>query len=231
MRIRSPISRFHARSYCSYQYHFYAVRGKRHPIVPTLSPAKRVHPTLRSRCAHEENPETIYVLTHANVSFKSVFPLSREKYHTAQDPTTAAPYTTADSVVDDRPHLILTTGRPNLVVGRIGRLGRWQSPSLNNNDEETIVVTCNQVVGESASQLGTEKSSLADKYTRQAPLTSLPEHGSADIWHHQLHLHDIRHRHLHLRVLLRQPQLHRVLQHNLQLPHHRVLLLSMTTGA
>ena len=56
-------------------------------------------------------------------------------------------------------------------------------------------------MGESAYQSGTEKSSLADVYRRQVPLTSLPEHGSADIRHHALHL----------LVLLRLPQLYHVL--------------------
>ena len=41
-------------------------------------------------------------------------------------------------------------------------------------------VTRSQVVGESVSQLNTEKPPLADKYTEQAPLTSSPEHGSAE---------------------------------------------------
>ena len=66
---------------------------------------------LISRCAHEERPKPISVLTHA-VSFKPVFTLSREKYHTAKAPTTAsAPYIIADSVSHNRPHLIVTRER------------------------------------------------------------------------------------------------------------------------
>ena len=73
------------------------------------------------------------------------------------------------------------------IVGELADC-RWQSSSFNNNDEK-IYTSCNrhQILGESASRSGTEKSSLADKCTRQAPPTSLPEHG-ADIWHHHLHL-------------------------------------------
>ena len=71
------------------------------------------------------------------------------------------------------------------------------------------------VVGESASQPDMATSFLADKYKRQAPLTSLAQHG----------LVNIRHGHLHLLVMMRLPQLFRFL-HLLWLwlhPHHRRL--------
>ena len=82
----------------------------------------------------------------------------------------------ADSVCDNRPRPLITTGR-----------SIW-------------AVTRKKNVGESDSQPGTEKSALAD-YTR-----------SNHLWHHYTNMgqHNIRHDHLHLLVLLRLPQVHRV---------------------
>ena len=53
------------------------------------------------------------------VRFETVFTLSREKYHATKAPTTATPYIMADSVGDNRLHLIITMGRRNLVVGEL----------------------------------------------------------------------------------------------------------------
>ena len=70
------------------------------------------------------------------VSFKPVFTLSREKYHTATAPTTAAaPYRMADLVGDNRPHLTIAMGRPNnLVVGEL-------ADSVGGNRLRLIITT------------------------------------------------------------------------------------------
>ena len=57
VHVRSPVSRFHARRsysypYCSYQYHFNAVRGRCQTSVCAASHATLVHSALRSICTH-----------------------------------------------------------------------------------------------------------------------------------------------------------------------------------
>ena len=111
----------------------------------------------------------------------------------------------ADSVGSYRPRPIITTRRPKRAV-TYSQVVHELADSVGGNRPRSIIttrryiraVTCIQVVGESVSQSGMEKSSLADKFTEQAPLTSSGQLNT-------------RHQHLHLVVLLRLPLLHLVL--------------------
>ena len=94
----------------------------------------------------------------------------------------------ADSVGDNSPHLIITMTRSvravtcsQVVAGLADAVGGSRARLIIATRRSIRAVTRSQVVGKSASQPGTDNLSLADKYTEQAPLTSLPEHGSADI--------------------------------------------------
>lgn len=81
----------------------------------------------------------------------------------------------SEPVGNNRPRLIITIGRPNGALTCIQVNGKL-ADSLRGNRLHSITklwrpirtVTQSQVVDESASQLGTEKSSLVEKFTRQA---------------------------------------------------------------
>ena len=98
----------------------------------------------------------------------------------------------ADSAGSNRPRPTITMGRPktrcDMQTGRwgIGRLNRPHSILTTRRYVRTL--TRSQVVDESASHPGTQKWSLADRYTRQAPLTSLPQHRPVNIRHRYLRL-------------------------------------------
>ena len=131
-----------------------------------------------------------------------------------------------DSVGGIRPRPIITTRISIRAVTRSQVLG--QSASQPGTDKSSLADKYTR----QASQPGTEKSYLADKYTRQAPLTSLPDHGPANIRHHHRHLLILLDRVLHRHHRLQQqqlqlPQIHLVL-HLLRLRahHHRLQLTS-----
>ena len=64
----------------------------------------------------------------------------------------------ADSVGDNRPRLIITMARPNLVVGELADSVGGNRPRVIITTTRPIrTVTCSQVVGESVFEPGTEK--------------------------------------------------------------------------
>ena len=99
-----------------------------------------------------------------------------------------------DSVGDNRLHLIITIRRPKLVVGELADSVSGNRPRLIITTRGSIrAVTRSQIVGESASQPGTEKSSLANIYTGQAPLTSSPSTIAAALAMTVPQLHRVQH--------------------------------------
>ena len=129
------MSRFHARSLYSYQYHFHAVRRKRHTTV-FYAITRKVSSFNYFHAVRMNNVQDYFCVSTRKVSFKPVFTPSWWKYHTAKAPTTAAaPYIMADSVGHNRPHVIITMGGPNnLVVGKL-------ADSVGGNRPRLIITT------------------------------------------------------------------------------------------
>ena len=117
---------------------------ERRNTVSALSHAKLLNSTLLSRCTHEQRHKTIFVCYHTQNQFQSRFhAISREvSYGKSPDSRSTV---MADSVGNNRPRSITTTRKPDTRCGmqrsrwRIGGLGRWQSSSLNDNDEKAYM--------------------------------------------------------------------------------------------
>ena len=134
-----------------------------------------------SRCTQETSHACFCAITRKsqfqNRSHAIAWEVSHRKHPGSSSPVMPG------SVGNNRPRPIFSMGRYNTSCNmwpgrrRIGWLGWWHTYSFIMTARPIWTVTRSQVVGESASQLGTEKSYLADKCTGQArhdPNMSLP---------------------------------------------------------